>query len=231
MQSDVALGIRGNNDAQANSYEASKLMYTRSEFAPLSKDEVFGLIRSCTLATLVSTGPEGFMTSHLPFLIDEQRGEHGTLRSHLARANPHTQLILSGCPSLVVFTGPQGYISPSWYPARDSAPSWNFAVVHCHGRPQPLDTPGTATQLLDLVEQLERDKLQPWSASELGEGGVERRLPRIVGFEIPIERLEAKFKMGQDEHLEDMKAVIRALSEINPSLAQMMSRYNAQRQN
>lgn len=207
-------------------------MYTKPEFAPLSREEVLELIRAATFATMVSAGPEGLVASHLVFLIDPARGEHGTLRSHLALANPHAAAIAAECPSIVIFHGPHGYISSSWYPAnpgRDSAPTWNFAVVHCHGRPRPLDTPATARQLSDLVEHLERGRPARWSLSELGPGGMQRRLPKILGFEIPIERLEAKFKMGQDERLPDTRASIDALSGTYPELAALISRHNAAR--
>lgn len=208
-------------------------MYTKPELAPPSREEVFDLIRATTFATIVSAGAEGLVASHLAFLVDPSRGEHGTLRSHLARANPHTTLIAAGHPSIVVFNGPHGYISSSWYPgnpARDNAPTWNFAVVHCHGKPQTVDTPATARQIADLVEHLERHRPQRWSLRELGAGGMERRLPRILGFEIPIEQLEAKFKMGQDEPLPDTNAAIRKLRDVDPALAELMSRHNARRQ-
>lgn len=208
-------------------------MYTKPEFAPLSREESFDLIRAATFATIVSAGPDGLVASHLAFLVDPQRGEHGTLRSHLARANPHTALIAAGHASIVIFSGPHGYISSSWYPAnpaRDNAPTWNFAVVHCHGKPQTLDTPATARQIADLVEHLEHHRSKRWSLRELGAGGMERRLPKILGFEIPLERLEAKFKMGQDEPLPDTRAAILALSDADPALADLMSRHNAHRQ-
>lgn len=208
-------------------------MYLKPEFAPRSPEEIFDLIRATTFATLVSVGAEGLVASHLAFLVDPQRGEHGTLRSHLARANPHTALIAAGQPSIVVFNGPHGYISSSWYPAnpvRDSAPTWNFAVVHCHGRPQTVDTATTARQLVDLVEHLEHHRPQRWSLGELGPGGLQRRLPKILGFELPIARLEAKFKMGQDERLPDTQGAIRALADVDPALSALMSRHNVHRQ-
>lgn len=207
-------------------------LYNKPEFVPLSREESFNLIDATTFATIVSAGPKGLMASHLAFLIERERGEPGILRSHLARANPHAELIEAGQPSLVVFSGPHGYISSSWYPAcpaRDSAPTWNFAVVHCHGRPRSLDARATARQLLDLVEHLENQRPDRWSVRELGVGGMERRLAKIIGFEIPIERLESKFKMGQDERLQDTNAAIRALTDIDPVLAELMSRHNAHR--
>ncbi|CAN7708635.1 FMN-binding negative transcriptional regulator [Mesorhizobium sp. LjRoot246] len=208
-------------------------MYTKPEFAPLSRDEVFGLIEAAAFATVVTAGPQGLVVSHLPFVLDRDRGPSGTLVSHLARANPHSALIAEGRETVVIFHGPHGYISPSWYPrnpVRDSAPTWNFAVVHCHGRPVPLDDHATARHLLQLVDVLEKDRDDRWRMRELGPGGMERRIPDIIGFDLPIGRLEAKFKMGQDERLYDTGGAIRALEQNDPALATMMKAHNAHRQ-
>jgi transcriptional regulator len=207
-------------------------MYSKPEFAPLSRDKAFGLIEAAAFATVVTSGPKGLAVSHLPFVLDRARGENGTLVSHLARANPHSALIAEGRETVAIFQGPHGYISPSWYPrnpVRDSAPTWNFAVVHCHGRPVPLDDHGTARHLLQLVDVLEKDREDRWRMRELGPGGMERRMPGIIGFDLPIERLEAKFKMGQDERLYDTSEAIRALEENDPALATMMKAHNAHR--
>ncbi|RUU29092.1 FMN-binding negative transcriptional regulator [Mesorhizobium sp. M6A.T.Ca.TU.002.02.2.1] len=207
-------------------------MYTKPEFAPLSQDDVFGLIEAAAFATVVTSGPEGLVASHLPIVLDRKRGPNGTLVSHLARQNPHSALIAEGRETIAIFHGPHGYISPSWYPrnpVRDSAPTWNFAVVHCHGRPFQLDEHATARHLLRLVDVLEKDRDGRWRMRELGPGGMERRIPHILGFDLPIERLEAKFKMGQDERLYDTNAAIGTLERSGPALATMMKAHNAHR--
>lgn len=209
------------------------MLYNKPEFAPLTPGEVFDLIDRLTFATMVTNGDDGLVASHLTFLVDRDRGPNGTLISHLAVANEHAALIAEQRESLVIFGGPQGYISSSWYPAnpvRDSAPTWNFAVVHCRGRPVPMQTRETARHLSDLVIHMERGRSDEWRLRELGPGGMERRLPRILGFEIPIARLEAKFKMGQDERLLDTRAAIARLADdIDPELSQLMERHNAHR--
>jgi transcriptional regulator len=207
-------------------------MYTKPEFAPLSQGEVFGLIEAAAVATVVTSGPQGLVASHLPFVLDPDRGPNGTLVSHLARQNPHSALIAESRETIAIFHGPHGYISPSWYPrnpVRDSAPTWNFAVVHCHGRPVPLDDHATARHLLRLVDVLEKDRDDRWRMRELGPGGMERRMPHILGFDLPIARLEAKFKMGQDERLYDTNAAIGTLEQSDPALATMMKAHNAHR--
>ncbi|QPC93654.1 FMN-binding negative transcriptional regulator [Mesorhizobium sp. INR15] len=207
-------------------------MYSKPEFAPLSREAVFDLIEAAAFATVVTSGPQGLVASHLPFVLDRDRGSNGTLISHLARQNPHSALIAEGRETIAVFQGPHGYISPSWYPrnpVRDSAPTWNFAVVHCHGRPVPLDDHATARHLLRLVDVLEKDREDRWRMRELGPGGMERRMPHIIGFDLPIDRIEAKFKMGQDERLYDTLGAIEKLEHGDPALATMMQGHNAHR--
>ncbi|MEP7453620.1 FMN-binding negative transcriptional regulator [Phyllobacterium sp. SB3] len=207
-------------------------MYTKPEFSALSRENIFELIERAMFATVVTNGPDGPVASHLPIILDKTRGAHGTLITHLARANEHSSLILEGLPTLVIFHGPHGYISSSWYPAqpvRDSAPTWNFAVVHAHGRPVLLDEAGLVRHLIQLVDILEKGREKRWQLKELGAGGMGRRLPYIIGFEVPVDRLDAKFKMGQDERLYDTRSAIEALDGIDPELSNLMERSNAHR--
>jgi transcriptional regulator len=139
----------------------------------------------------------------LIFMLDRTRGRHGTLVSHLSRANEHARLIPQGAESAAIFVGEHCYISSSWYPGypvRDSAPTWNFSVVHCHGRPRALDADGATAHLRNAVRHLEQGRDKPWNINELGDEGITRRAANIVAFELPIDRLDAKFKLGQDEH-------------------------------
>lgn len=207
-------------------------MYTKPEFAPLSENEVLDLIKATVFATVVTRGHTGLVVSHLPFVLKRSEAGHNKLESHLACANPHSQLITEGHETVVIFNGPHGYISSSWYPRkpeRDSAPTWNFAVVHCHGRPVQIDEQTTVRHLLELVDILEEGREDRWHMRELGPGGMQRRLPNIIGFELPIARIEAKFKMGQDERLYDTRAAVSALSVTDPELAETMNRHNETR--
>ena len=204
-------------------------MYNRPEFEP-GVPEAARLIETVRLGTLVTQGPERLMASHLPFLLDRERGPHGTLVSHLARANSHAGLIEAGEPCLVVFLGPHGYISSSWYPQRDSAPTWNFAVVHAHGRPRLLDRGATARHIATLVETQEQGRKDAWQLQEVARR-FNTMLDRVVGFELPIEHLDAKFKMGQDERLGDTQAAITHLKQDGAEeLAVLMHDLNAGRQ-
>lgn len=210
-------------------------MYTRPEFDPADPDAAFALIERAVFGTLVTAGPDGPVVSHPIFMLERDAGPHGALVSHLAAANEHCDLIRQGLPTVAIFMGDHGYISSSWYPRRverenadrDNAPTWNFATVHCHGRPQVLDVRETARHIRDCVEHLEKGRDDRWHLKELGPGGMKRRLPNVLGFRMPVERLYAKFKMGQDEPWRDTRAAIDRLEDgLDPSLAAAMRREN-----
>lgn len=210
-------------------------MYTKPEFTSVDPDAAFRLIEDQVFGTLVTSGPDGPVVSHPIFMVDRSAGPDGALLSHLATANPHAELIRQGLPTVAIFLGDHGYISSSWYPRRpagdrDNAPTWNFAAVHCHGRPELLDVRETARHIRDCVEHLETGRDDRWYLKELGPGGMKRRLPNVLGFRLPIDRLHAKFKMGQDEPLADTQAAADRLADgLDPALAEKMRRENAGR--
>lgn len=206
-------------------------MYSRPEFTPADADAAFALIERAVFGTLVTAGPDGPVVSHPIFMLERGEGQNGALVSHLAAANEHCDLIRQGLPTVAIFMAEHGYISSSWYPRRadgerDNAPTWNFATVHCHGRPRVLDVRETARHIRDCVEHLEAGRDDRWRLKELGPGGMKRRLPNVLGFRLPIERLHAKFKMGQDEPLPDTEAAIGRLEAGDPALAARMRREN-----
>ncbi|HEX5133323.1 MAG TPA: FMN-binding negative transcriptional regulator, partial [Candidatus Krumholzibacteria bacterium] len=153
---------------------------------------------------------ESFAT-HLPFMIDTGRGPHGTLVAHMARANPHWRAFEGAAPSLVVFMGPHSYISPAWYHDRVTVPTWNYAVVHATGTPRIVtDDPAMRAMVMRLVDQHEAPLGHPWDVS-LSEPVMDVEMGGIVGFEIPIDRLEGKFKLNQNRSREDQEGVAAAL--------------------
>jgi transcriptional regulator len=177
--------------------------------------------------TIVGVTPDGMIASHLPFMFDDARGAHGTLISHMARANPHASLLNTVQEMLVIFVGANGYISPSWFPERASAPAWDYAAVHCYGKAVIQSEQESVRNINDLVMLMEEERPQGWSAVELGEGGMERLMPRIICFEIEVTRLEAKFKVGQGEHPANTQAaILRLESEGQAELAAYMREYN-----
>jgi transcriptional regulator len=173
-------------------------MYTPRHFAETRLEVLHQTIRENPFASLVSHGAGGLVATHLPFLLDPERGELGTLRAHMARANPQWR-DFSSDEVLVVFEGPHAYISPSWYAADLAVPTWNYLAVHAYGTPALLTDEAEALALLsDQVSHFESPFEQPWSAATLPSTYLDPLVKAIVAFEIPITRLEGKAKMSQN---------------------------------
>jgi transcriptional regulator len=177
-------------------------------------DVLAGLIETYSFATLVSTGPDGATATHLPVVLDRSRGPRGTLRAHMARANEQWKGFDGTEQALVIFQGPHTYISPSWYETRLSVPTWNYMAVHAHGRPSLLNDPEAVIGLLrDTIAKYESNLPAPWSLEKLPQQFVAQMANQIVAFEMPIEKLEGKFKLSQNRPVADRLGAINALRE------------------
>jgi transcriptional regulator len=201
---------------------------------PNSPQDVYDVIAQNPWGLLISNGKDGPNATNLPFVLDTARGDRGVLTSHLARANAHAAALQSLTePALAVFHGPSSYVTASWYPGRDMPPTVYYSAVHCYGPLRFQDQ----EQLLDSVETLtgrsEEKVPNGWKTTEIPMEAILRRLPAILGFELHIERMEAKFKLGQDEPKRDAMAVAeRLLKSSNPQdvqLGTMVYRYNEAR--
>ncbi|UUD64710.1 FMN-binding negative transcriptional regulator [Pseudomonas seleniipraecipitans] len=169
-------------------------------------------IGNCRLATLVSHGENGLQASHLPLLLRPEEGRYGTLYGHLARANPHWQVLAEGTEALVMFNGPDAYVSPSWYPAKAEhgkvVPTWNYIAVHAYGRAEVFDDAERLRSLLaGLTERHEGPRPQPWAVDDAPQDYIAGMLRAVVGFALPIERLEGKWKLGQNRSEADRRGV------------------------
>jgi transcriptional regulator len=170
-------------------------MYVPQHFAgdAAAIDEI---VASHDFALLVTTGAQGPEATHLPLLLDRSRGPQGTLLGHLARANPHAEA-LDGREALAIFSGPHGYVSPRWYAAAPAVPTWNYVAVHVHGRARVVRDKARLVELVDtLSRRYEGDG--PWSVAGLPERFLAGMVEGIVGLEIDIERIDAKFKLSQN---------------------------------
>ena len=205
-------------------------MYTPKAFAETNPDVLWKLVDRHSLGTWVTSGTAGLEVNHVPFLVDRTRGERGVLIGHVARANP----VWRSPPqaSVVVFQGPEAYISPSWYPskARDGmvVPTWNYAVVHAHGVPSfTHDRDWLHALVIRLTDRHEAARDEPWQVSDAPASFIEKLLEAIVGIEIPIERLEGKWKLSQNRP-QDMPGIVHGLqAEADPAaaaVAQLMER-------
>lgn len=193
------------------------MSYLPSHFEETDRATLHALVRAHPLGTWVVQHQGELLVNHIPFLLDAGRGEHGTLVAHVARANPVWQALATGTPSVVVFTGPQAYVSPNWYPGKHThgkaVPTWNYAAVHAHGRPHSFDDPA---RLLELVTRLtqhhEAAQAQPWQVTDAPPEYVRGLLKAIVGIEIPVQRWIGKFKLSQNRPLADRLGVVAGLT-------------------
>ena len=176
------------------------------------------LIRAHPLGLLITAGPGGLIANPLPFLIDSEGSERGTLRVHLARANPQWRELERVEERLVVFQGPQDYVTPSWYPTKRETgkvvPTWNYATVHAWGHPHVIkDAAWLRRQLDDLTLTREGGRPAPWKVDEAPSEYVVAQMRGIVGVEIPISRIEGKWKVSQNRPEVDRVGVLAGLRE------------------
>jgi len=191
-------------------------MYQPPHFREDRLEVQHALIRAQSLGTLVTAGPGGLQANHIPFLVDADGSPHGRLRAHLARANPQLLELAAVEECLVVFQGPQLYISPSLYPTKHehgkAVPTWNYITVHAWGRPQVIDdVTWLRRQVNDLTTHNEGTRPAPWYVSDAPEEFVAAQLKGIVGIEIPIARIEGKWKVSQNRPAIDKAGVVEGL--------------------
>lgn len=196
-------------------------MYQPAAFSEDRLEVLHDLIRTHPLGLLVSAGAQGLIADSIPFLMYADEGEFGTLRGHLARANPHGPALRDVDDCLIAFTGPQGYITPSWYAAKAEhgkvVPTWNYAAVHVWGKPRVIDDAAWLRRLVgDLTNSQERRLRAPWAVEDAPEDFISGMLRAIVGVEIPIRRIEGKFKMSQNRAMPDRVGVVNGLRALGP---------------
>jgi transcriptional regulator len=189
-------------------------LYLPEAFAERDLGLLHDLIESHAFGLLIAPGEGGApLIAHVPFLVDRERGAHGTLRAHIARANPMRRALDGSTPVVAVFNGPHGYVSPGWYSSRNDVPTWNYAVVHAHGTPRAIEDQAEMLALLGrLAEVNERGQPEPWRVDELSPERLGELLPAIIGFEIEITRLEGKLKLSQNRKPEDREGALRGLA-------------------
>ena len=179
-------------------------------------------MRRYPFATIVSCR-DGIHVSHLPVLLDPQRGPYGTIVGHLARANAHWRDFNGATAATCVFHGPHAYISPTWYTERPAVPTWNYAVVHAIGAPTVIDDQQRLADIIDetlgTFEPALRDPAADGYPPEAYRAAL---LKAIVGFEVPIERLDGKFKLGQSRSAEDQAGIRAALQAQGGSVSELL---------
>jgi transcriptional regulator len=191
-------------------------MYQPPHFREDRRDVQHALIKNHSLGLLITAGPGGLQANAIPFLIDAVASENGTLRAHLARANPQLSELAAVEECLVVFQGTQAYVSPSHYPTKQETgkvvPTWNYISVHAWGRPQVMDDAvWIRGQVDDLTRFHEAPRAAPWQVADAPETFVAAQLKGIVGLEIPIAHIEGKWKVSQNRNAADQAGVAAGL--------------------
>lgn len=211
-------------------------MYIPSSFAERDLPTLFAFIEAHPLAALVtSSTTAGLFATHLPLVLDRAAGPMGTLIGHFARANPHSRCATDGpVEALVMFTGPDAYITPEWYLTKQETgrvvPTWNYVAVHAYGALRLRDDPEFLRRHLEALTLLhEADRPRPWHVSDAPADYIAQQMKAIVGVELRIDRLEGKWKMSQNRPDADINGVIHGLGESNAAQDQTVAAIVRQR--
>lgn len=202
-------------------------MYIPKHFREDDMEAMHTFMDAYSFAILVAQQHDGTpFASHLPFMIDTTRGTYGTLAAHMARANSQWQDFSEECEVLVIFRGPHAYVSPSWYDAALSVPTWNYAAVHAYGKPHIIEDKTAWYHLLKrLIEKHEAQFERPWPF-QLPDEYLQNMMRGTVAFEIEITKLEGKFKLSQNRPMSDRIRVAEILEkqgdELSVGIADLM---------
>lgn len=191
-------------------------MYLPKHFEERDPERLRSFIARSPLGTLVTQTESGLDANHIPFVFADTGSTAGTLHGHIARANPLWREVLRDATALVIFQGPDSFISPSWYPSkRENArvvPTWNYAVVHVHGVLRFVDDPAWVRSHVDALTRAHEGKRNPpWAVTDAPADFVEKMVAAVIGIEISITQLVGKWKVSQNRSMSDRVGVIEAL--------------------
>jgi transcriptional regulator len=189
-------------------------MYQPPHFRETRAGVMHALIRAHPLGLLICNGDDGPLANPIPFLLDSPEEETAVLRGHLSRANPAWRVIerQPDSPVLVVFQGPQAYVTPSWYETKKQTgkvvPTWNYAIVQARGRASVVDDPEwLRSQIGELTDRQEAGRTDKWKVDDAPDEFVQAQIRGIVGLRIEIAQLEGKWKVSQNRPAADRAGV------------------------
>jgi transcriptional regulator len=186
-------------------------MYVPASFRVSDEKTLHAFIETYDFGTVITATSAGIVASHIPIVL-RHGGDKLVLVGHVARANDQWRHLDGGAEALVIFQGPHAYISPSWYATAPAVPTWNYAAVHVYGKPRANEDPVfTASALEALVARYESTRTRPWRTEDLPGEFYAKLATGIVAFEMPIERIEGKFKLGQNRPEEDRVGMLAGL--------------------
>jgi transcriptional regulator len=194
-------------------------MYIPTHFEQGDLAQVHQLIERHPLGILVNQDGGSIAANHLPFQFSADENQHGILRAHVAKANPVWQALTRSSEVLVIFQGPEAYISPSWYPSKQNnpkvVPTWNYTAVHIQATATIKQDPESLRSHLEhLVQQHEAPLPQPWAIADAPEDFISNLLNHIVGIKLVVTNIEAKWKASQNQPEINVKGVVDGLASI-----------------
>ena len=186
-------------------------MYVPASFAVSDEKTLASFIERYDFATLTSSSSRGLVASHIPIMLRRSAGK-AVLIGHVARANHQWQQFDGNAEALAIFHGPHAYVSPTWYATSPAVPTWNYAAVHVYGKPRVRDeSEFAAAALRNLVARHEGSRAKPWRVEDLAGEFFEKLAKAIVAFEMPIDRIEGNFKLGQNRSHDDRLGMLQGL--------------------
>jgi transcriptional regulator len=203
-------------------------VYIPAHFEESRVDVLHDFVRKNQFATLVTHGASGINANHIPFVLKTEPAPYGVLNGHVARANAVCQDLASGGEALVIFQGPDAYITPSWYETKKQTgtvvPTWNYIVVHAYGRPKLIeDKDWLLSHLTELTNKNESTLDSPWAVSDAPEEFVAKLMGAIIGIEMVVTRFLGKWKVSQNRSAADMSGVVDGLRTSNTAGAKEMA--------
>ena len=211
-------------------------MYLPPHFRQDDREEIFAAIERARLGTIVTIGPDGPLVSHVPMMLDRDASPNGTIFCHLSRGN--AQWRTPSDNALVIFLGPDAYVTPTWYSNKtltgEVVPTWNYIAVHVYGPMRVIEEPRELRGLLErLTTRHEDPRPQPWAVGDAPDDYLAKQFCGIVGIEIPIARIDGKWKMSQNASADDRESVAAGLDASGDSsdreTARVMRELNATR--
>ena len=193
-------------------------MYVPKHFVEDRVPVLHETIRKIAIGTLITLGSDGLEASHIPLLIDPEPTPFGTLRGHVARSNPQWKRANAATEALVTFLGPEAYVTPNWFPSKRETgkvvPTWNYLAIHAYGTPRFFED---REPLLEIVTRLtnthEGKRAAPWAVSDAPADYIDTMLKAIIGVEIPLTRLEGKWKLSQNKSAQDIVGIRDGLAQ------------------
>jgi transcriptional regulator len=182
-------------------------MYVPAQFRITERSEVLALMKANPFAALVSHDSDGLTATHMP-TVTRAEGEALVVECHMARPNPHWKRLAAGTEALMIFSGPDAYIRPGWYPSKaeggKAVPTWNYAIVHAYGRAEIVeDGAWLLRHVTELSRQQESPYEMPWQTSDAPQQYIAALVRGIVGVRFTVARVDAKAKMGQNREARD----------------------------